>query len=142
MLRHRRRASPNRHRRAPIAASLEPSAQFAANVPDMPGNPLTDPNWATETTDTVVRLVDNVKAKTTKPAVLAARGLVFGLLAAFLGLFALLLLLIGMTRGLQGALDWQFEHARSVYISYFVVGGLLSIVGLLLFKKRNAESAS
>lgn len=128
--------------RSPGQASLEPSAHFAANVPVMPGNPLTDPNWATETTDTVVRLVDNVKAKTTKPAVLAARGLVFGLLAAFLGLFALLLLLIGMTRGLQGALDWQFEHARSVYISYFVVGGLLSLVGLLLFKKRNAESAS
>ncbi len=121
---------------------MEPSGYFAANVPDMPGNPLTDPNWAAETTDTVVRLVDNVKAKTTKPAVLAARGLVFGLLAAFLGLFAVLLMMIGVTRGIQGALDWQFEHARSVYISYFIVGGLLSIIGLLLFKKRNAESTS
>ncbi|BAN04593.1 hypothetical protein [Ilumatobacter coccineus] len=108
----------------------------------MPGNPLTDPNWAAETTDTVVRFVDNVKAKTTKPAVLAARGLVFGLLAAFLGLFALLLVLIGLTRGIQAALDAVVDHHRSVYISYFIVGGLLSLIGLLLFKKRNAETAS
>ena len=104
----------------------------------MPGNPLTDPNWAAETTDTVVRFVDQVKAKTTKPAVMAARGLVFGLLAAFLGLFALVLLLIFLTRGIQALLDIGLDHDRSVYISYFIVGGILSLVGLLLFKKRNA----
>lgn len=108
----------------------------------MPGNPLTDPNWAAETTDTVVRVVDTIKAKTTKPTVMVARGLVFGLLAAFLGLFALVLLLIGLTRGIQAALDAGFDHERSVYISYFIVGGILSLVGLLLFKKRNAGSAS
>lgn len=108
----------------------------------MPGNPLTDPNWAADTTDTVVRVVDQVKSKTTKPAVMAARGLVFGILAAFLGLFALVLLLLGLTRGLQAALDAGFDHERSVYISYFIVGGLLSLVGLLLFKKRNAGSTS
>lgn len=107
----------------------------------MPGNPLTDPNWAADTTDTVVRVVDSVKAKTTRPAVLAARGLVFGILAAFLGLFALVLVLIGLTRGIQNALDALVDHDRAVYISYFVVGGLLSIVGLLLFKKRNAGAA-
>ncbi|MFN3258016.1 MAG: hypothetical protein ACE37B_20240 [Ilumatobacter sp.] len=108
----------------------------------MPGNPLTDPNWAADTTDTVVRFVDGVKSKTTKPAVLAARGLVFGLLAAFLGLFAVVLLLIGLTRGLQAAIEPLTNHGRSVYISYFIVGGLLSIVGLFLFKKRNAGTSS
>lgn len=108
----------------------------------MPGNPLTDPNWAADTTDTVVRVVDQVKSKTTKPAVMAARGLVFGILAAFLGLFALVLLLVGLTRGLQAAFDAGLDHEQSVYVSYFVVGGLLSLVGLLLFKKRNAGAAS
>ncbi|MFK8026271.1 MAG: hypothetical protein AB8G26_20110 [Ilumatobacter sp.] len=104
----------------------------------MAGNPLKDPNWAADTTDQVVKLVDNVKTKTTKPAVMAARGLVFGLLAFFLGLFALVLLLIGLTRGLQAAIEPFTEQARAVYISYFIVGGLLSIVGLVLFRKRNA----
>lgn len=107
----------------------------------MPGNPLTDPNWADDTTDTVVRLVATVRDKTTRPAVLAARGLVFGVLAAFLGLFALVLVLLGLTRGLQALLDIWLTHPRSVYVSYFIVGGMLSIVGMFLFKKRNASSS-
>jgi hypothetical protein len=106
----------------------------------MAGNPLTDPDWAANTTDTVVRLVDNVKAKTTKPAVMAARGLVFGLLALFLGLFALVLLLVGLTRALQAIIEIPTDHERAVYISYFIVGGLLSVVGLVCFKKRNSGS--
>ena len=107
----------------------------------MPGNPLTDPNWADETTDTVVRLVGTVRDKATTPIVYAARGLVFGIIAVFLGLFAIVLLLVGLTRGVQAALDWQFDHARSVYISYLAVGGIFSLVGLLLFKKRNANAS-
>ena len=108
----------------------------------MAGNPLTDPDWAANTTDQVVRLVDNVKAKTTKPAVMVARGLVFGLLALFLGMFAVVLLLVGLTRGLQAAIEPLTDQARAVYISYFVVGGLLSIIGAVLFKKRNAGSGA
>ena len=108
----------------------------------MAGNPLTDPNWAEATTEQVVKLVDNVKAKTTKPAVMAARGLVFGLLAIFLGLFALVLLLVGLTRGLQAAIEPFVEQARAVYISYFIVGGILTLVGLMLFKKRNDTSGA
>ncbi len=104
----------------------------------MPANPLTDPNWAQTTTEQIVQLVDNVKAKTTRPAVLAARGLVYGLLAAFLGTFALILFLITITRGLQvGILEHFMEQPRAVYTSYLIVGGILSLIGLLLFRKRN-----
>lgn len=107
----------------------------------MPGNPLTDPNWADDTTDTVVRVVGTVREKATKPLVFAARGLVFGLIAIFLGLFALMLVLIGMTRGLQALLDIWFAHERSVYVSYLAVGGIFTLIGLLLFKKRNTNAA-
>ncbi len=108
----------------------------------MAGNPLTDPNWAEATTEQVVKLVDNVKAKTTKPAVMVARGLVFGLLAMFLGLFALVLLLVGLTRGLQAAIEPLLDQGRAVYISYFIVGGALTLAGAILFKKRNDASGS
>ncbi|MEM9748384.1 MAG: hypothetical protein AAF945_16950 [Actinomycetota bacterium] len=108
----------------------------------MPGNPLTDPNWADDTTDTVVRLVDQVRSKTTKPAVLAARGLVFGILAAFLGLLAFVLLLIGATRGLQAIFEPFTDQGRAVYISYFVIGGILSGFGLFFFRKRNSGTSS
>ncbi len=107
----------------------------------MPGNPLTDPNWADETTETVVRLVGTVRDKATTPVVYAARGLVFGIVAVFLGLFALILMLIGLTRGIQSGLGQAVEHERAVYISYLAVGGIFSLVGLLLFKKRNSSAA-
>jgi len=107
----------------------------------MPGNPLTDPNWADDTTDTVVRLVGTVRDKATTPVVYAARALVFGVIAVFLGLFALIILLIGLTRGIQSGLDAVVDHDRAVYISYLAVGGIFSLVGLLLFKKRNSSAA-
>ena len=106
----------------------------------MPGNPLTDPNWADDTTDTLVRLVGTVREKATKPLVFAARGVVFGLIAIFLGVFALVLVLIGLTRGLQAFADIWLPHQRSVYISYLAVGGILSLIGLVLFRKRSARA--
>ncbi len=109
----------------------------------MPGNPLTDPNWADDTTDQVVKLVDTVRDKTTKPAITAARGVVFGILAVFLGLVALVLLLITLTRGLQvGILEHFLDQGRAVYVSYLIIGGMFSLVGLLLFKKRHAGAGS
>ena len=106
----------------------------------MPANPLTDPQWADETTDTVVRLVGKVRDEGTNKVVYAARGLVFGIIIVFLAVFALIIMINAIMRGLQSALDWQFDHARSVYISYFLVGGIFSLIGLLLFKKRGAAT--
>ena len=107
----------------------------------MPGNPLTDPNWADETTDTVVRLVGTVRDKTTTPLVYAARGLVFGLIAVILGTFAAIIGLIMIVRAVQSALDWQLDHDQSVYVSYLAVGTIMSLIGLFLFRKRNTDAA-
>ena len=71
----------------------------------MPGNPLSDPNWAAELTDTVVRVVGTVRDRTTNNVVLVARAVVFGVLAAILGVIALTLLLLVLTRALQALLD-------------------------------------
>ena len=107
----------------------------------MPGNPLTDPNWATDLTEQITTLVGNVRDKTTNNAIKAVRGVVFGLLGLFLGFVAIVLLLIIATRGLQSLLDIWFEWDKAVYISYFVVGGILTLAGLLLMSKRHSTSA-
>ena len=60
----------------------------------MPSNPLSDPNWAPQLADTIERVVGQVRDKTTKPIVMIARGLVFGLLSVFVGVFALVRLLV------------------------------------------------
>jgi len=107
----------------------------------MAGNPLTDPNWASDVTDTIVSTVDKVRDRTTKPLVMLARGLVFGLLTAFLASFVLVVVIIGVSRGLISALEWPFDHDSAVWISYLVLGGLLCIGGMVAMGKRDSKDA-
>lgn len=102
----------------------------------MPGNPLTDPNWAPDLADQITGFIGNVRDKTTNNAIKAARGIVFGLLAAILGTVAVVLLLLFLTRGLQALLDLGVTWSRAVYISYFVLGGIFTLGGLFLMTKR------
>jgi hypothetical protein len=106
----------------------------------MPSNPLTDPNWATETTDKLVGLIDNVRSQTTQKVVYAARGAVFGLIAVMLGVLILFIAVIGSMRGLQALLALAVDWAQAVYLSYFIVGGILCVIGMVLFHKRNAAA--
>ncbi len=103
----------------------------------MPSNPLTDPNWATETTDLVVSYIDVVRSKTTQNIVYAARAVVFGLIGVIVGVFALVIALVMLMRGLQSLLELATTWERAVYLSYFIVGGVFSIAGVVLFKRRN-----
>jgi hypothetical protein len=103
----------------------------------MAGLSFTDPGWAAKQADTIVRIIDQVRDRTTRPLVLLARGLVFGLIAVAGGLTALLLLLIGATRGLQAALEWPLSHPTAVWVSYLVLGGMLLLVGSLLMRRRH-----
>lgn len=106
----------------------------------MPGNPLNDPNWATETTDRIVSVIDSVRAQTTQKVVYAARGAVFGVIAILLGAFIAVISLVALMRGLQSLLELAVDWDRAVYLSYLIVGGVLSLVGLVLFRKRNAAA--
>jgi hypothetical protein len=102
----------------------------------MPGNPFTDPNWAADIANTIERVVGTVRDRTTKPLVTASRAVVFGLLAAILGLIAVTLLILTLTRATQALLDIWFEHEMSVYLSYFIVGGIFCLGGLFVLSKR------
>jgi hypothetical protein len=103
----------------------------------MPGNPFTDPNWAADLADTIERVVGAVRDKTTKPIVTVTRGLVYGLLAAILGVAAVVLFIAALTRGTQELLDEvNVRRSAAVYISYLAVGGIFSVVGLLVLRKR------
>ena len=104
----------------------------------MPGNPLTDPNWAADVTNQITSVVGNVREKTTGNVVKAVRGIVFGLLAAFLGLFAVVLFVVLVTRALQSLLDIWVDWATAVWISYLFLGGLFVLAGLILMSKRHS----
>jgi len=107
----------------------------------MPGNPLTDPNWAADVTDQITTVVGNVRDKTTNNAIKVVRGVVFGLLGLLLGTTAITLLLIILTRSLQSLLDIWLEWDKAVYVSYFILGGIMTIVAWLLMLKRHGTEA-
>ncbi len=104
----------------------------------MPGNPLTDPNWASEVTDQITSLVGTVRDKTTNNAIIAVRAIVFGLLGLILGLVLVTLLLIVLTRVIQAILSNWIDWDTAVYVSYFIVGGLLTVTGAFFMTKRHS----
>jgi uncharacterized BrkB/YihY/UPF0761 family membrane protein len=107
----------------------------------MAGNPLSDPNWAADFTDTIVDTVDKVRSRTTKPIVMIARGLVFGLLTAFLVVMAVVLFLVAASRALISTLEWPLDHDTAVWVSYLVLGALLCLIGTVCMIKRQSKEA-
>jgi len=107
----------------------------------MPGNPLTDPNWAPNLADTVVRVVTSVRDKTTKPLLLISRALVFGIIGLVGGVIAIVLVLVIATRGLQALIEIGTSHRNAVWISYLGVGIGLSLIGFLLMSKRTQKES-
>lgn len=107
----------------------------------MASNPLSDPNWAKHTADTVERLVTTVRDKTTANLAVAARGLVFGLLGAILGLVALVLFLIAISRALQAVLEYPLDHDTAVWVSYLLLGTLFCLIGAILMAKRHTTES-
>ena len=102
----------------------------------MASNPLNDPEWATRAVNLIDRVVGTIRKYTTQPLVVVARGIVFGLLAGFGMVFGLVLILVGLTRGLQSALGAVFEHEVSVWMSYFILSAIFLVVGAVLMRRR------
>ena len=105
----------------------------------MVSNPLTDPEWADRTVDFIDRVVSTVRRYTTQPLVTTARGLVFGLLGTFGIVGILVLLIVGITRCLQAALDSVVNHDASVWISYFILSAVFAVIGFILMRRRYTE---
>jgi hypothetical protein len=85
---------------------------------------------STRALDTIDTVVATVNDKAVRPAVVAARGVVFGVIIAVAGVAVLVLVLIGVVRLLTEA----FDH--KVWITYLVLGALFSALGAYFYKRR------
>jgi hypothetical protein len=56
-------------------------------------------------------------------------------------LAAVVLLIVGATRGVQALLVLGVSWPVAVYLSYFIVGGILCVVGLFLLSRRPPPDA-
>ena len=102
----------------------------------MPGNPLSDPKWATDLADAVERFVSGVRGKTTRPLFLVYRAVMFGVVALIGGTVALIVLIIALTRALEAIFDIFVSHSDAIWMSYVFLGLVLMIVGLITMKRR------
>jgi hypothetical protein len=124
---------------APLHEDLVPDAPRppAIDVELVPPAPSTS-DWPAQATDTIVNLVDQVRAKTTGPAITVARGLVFGIIVGVLGLVAAVLLLIFAVRLTTEVLDLIWDGA-GVWLTYLLYGVLFTVIGAVIFGKRHVR---
>jgi uncharacterized membrane protein len=108
----------------------------------MPGNPLTDPNWAPTIVDTIDRVVGKVRSTATDNAVKASRAVVFGTLALLAALVALPLVVILVLGVIRELLGFFVDHGTAVYLSYFVLGVILLIGGFVALSMRHKGEAA
>ena len=103
-------------------------------APRDPGAPGPAEDWPAKATDQIVNLVDQIRDKTTGPAIRAARAMVFGFLATMLGTAALVLLVVGLVRFVN------VYAPGGVWVAHGIVGLLFVGCGLLLWSKRYAPA--
>ena len=102
----------------------------------MPGNPLSDPNWASDLADTIDRYVSKVRTTVTDRAVYAVRAVVFGVVILIAAPVTFTLMVILGTKFLQRLIAIATDHDSSIWASYMVMGGLLVVGGSLLMRSR------
>jgi hypothetical protein len=91
-------------------------------------------DWAAQTADTIERVVGSVRSKTADPIERIARVLVYGLVVAIVGIAALVLLAVLLVRALDVAIPGE------VWPAHLVVGGIFTLAGLFLWRKRTVKT--
>ncbi len=90
--------------------------------------------WPAQATDTIVKVVDGVRDKTTGPITKLARAIVFGTFAAVVGLVALVVLSVLLVRFMN---NYFFDH--NVWIAHLVLGALFTVAAVVVWSKAVAE---
>jgi len=91
-----------------------------------------DGDWADQAADTVVRVVDTVREKTTGQVLTVARAIVYGIIGAFAAIVALIVLVILLVRMLDVYLPGE------VWSAYLLLGVVFAGLGLFMWTKRYA----
>ena len=105
---------------------------------DLPPRPGED--WPAQAADTIVRVVGQVRDKTTGPAITVARALVYGLLAGILAIVALVLLAIVSVRMLDVYLPETLTGDDNTWAAHLIVGLIFSGAGLVLWSLRRPRT--
>jgi len=98
----------------------------------IPGLPA---DWPQRATSALVDKVDDIRDKTSGPAIGVARAVVYGVLALPLVVAALVLLIIALVRLLDSYIP------EDVWIPYLILGGVFTLAGFFLWSRRPRGAA-
>jgi hypothetical protein len=105
---------------------------------DQPPGPDAGEDWAATTADAIERAVQSVRAKTADPLERVARLVVYGLLAAVIGIAITVLLAVAAFRGLVELIDVFWQH--EVWLAYVIAGGIFVLAGLFTWARRTPKN--
>ena len=98
----------------------------------MPENDLADA-LSTRALDTIDTVVATVNDRAVRPALVAARGVVFGIIIAVVGLMVAFLVGVGLVRLLT-----VYAFRQHVWITYLALGGMFSALGAFAYSRRGS----
>jgi hypothetical protein len=99
-------------------------------------------DWPAQAADTIERVVQNVRDKTTGPAINAARWFVAGLFLLIAGTAAVILLIIMLVRLLDLYLPDSVFGEDHMWAAYGILGVVFSGLGAFLLHKRHPAPTS
>lgn len=103
-----------------------------ARRPAVPGGD----DWTVHAADTIERVVGGLRDKTAVPLTTVARALVYGLLAAVMGVTALVFVAVALVRLADVYLP------GGVWSAYLLVGGIFSLGGAFLLRKATSAKTA
>lgn len=101
--------------------------------------PGTGSDWPAEAADLIVRVVGQVRDKTTAPVLTVARGVVYGLFAALLGGMAAVLVAIAAVRGIDEVIE-AFADSRETWAAHGIVGAVFVLAGMFMWSRRKPRT--
>jgi H+/Cl- antiporter ClcA len=102
----------------------------------MPGNPLTNPNWASDLADLIDFYLGKVRSTVTHRAVTVVRAVVFGLIILIVAPVAVTLIVILVTKFLQSLIGTVTDHDTAVWLSYMFIAAVLIVAGSVMMGRR------
>jgi hypothetical protein len=93
-----------------------------------------EPDWAKETADRIESVVVGIRSKTADPIERVVRIVVYGLVAAVLGVAALVLLAVALVRAVDVLVPGE------VWSAHLIVGGIFTLAGLFAWSKRRTKT--
>lgn len=107
-------------------AAPSPASRASGVIPE---------EWPAQAADAIVDTISKARDKTTKPAIVAARGLVYGLPVALVGSVTAVLLLVLVVRVLS-------YLPGPIWTVYAFLAVVFSVGGLVLLRKANAPAST